>query len=71
MSCIVWNARGLGNRRAFLSLRRLIEEHRPSLLFVSESKISSLLGSSWKSLFNFVGCVGVDACGNSGGLLLY
>lgn len=71
MSSIVWNTRGLGNKRAFRSLQRLVLEHRPILLFISESKISCQLGLCWKSLLGFSGCLGVDSVGRSGGLLLF
>lgn len=71
MSCVVWNAQGVGNRWAFRSLHRLVKEHTPSILFVSESKVSSHVGSKWKSLLNFTGFVGVDSAGKSGGLLLF
>lgn len=60
MSCIVWNARGLGNKCAFQSLQRLVLEHRPLFLFISESKVSCNLGLLWKSWLGFTGCVGVD-----------
>lgn len=71
MSCLVWNARGLGNQCAFKSLQRLVKDHNPSLLFISESKVPSSRGNSWKVLLNFKGFIGVDAVGKSGGLLFF
>lgn len=71
MSCIIWNARGLGNRRAFSSLQRLVWDQKPALLFISESKIRSCIASRWKCVLNFSGFFGVDAVGRSGGLLLF
>lgn len=64
-------ARWLGNRRAFKSLQRLVVEHRPTLLFVSETKISCNVGTSRNHLLVFVGCVGVDPVGCSGGSLFF
>lgn len=75
MSTVVWNARGLGGRRAFLMLQHMIAELKPSILFICESKvrckIASKWTSKWTSLLNFAGCLGVDPIGTKGGLLLY
>lgn len=53
------------------SLQRLVTEHRPSLLFISESKVSKSVGKFWKSALIFSGGVAVEALGCSGGLLLF
>lgn len=68
---VVWNARGLGGRRAFLMLKQLVEELKPSILFICESKVLCKIACKWTSYLNFVGCVGVDPSGTRGGLLLY
>lgn len=45
MSCVVCKEQGLGNRREFRSLKHIVKEHTPSIVFVSESKMSSQVGS--------------------------
>lgn len=70
MSCISWNARGLGNPRAFRDLRRLVAERRPSLLFLCETKQSASQCQRWKCLLNFEGHFTVDPVGRRGGLML-
>lgn len=70
MSCIVWNARGLGNRRAFGQLRRLVAEKDPHLLFICESKVSSSCCNYWRSILPFYGIFCVAPTGRSGGLVL-
>lgn len=71
MSTLVWNARGLGGRRAFLFLQQLVAELRPLVLFVSESKVSCNRAYQWLSALNFHGVIGSDPRGSRGGLLLF
>lgn len=71
MSTVVWNARGLGGRRACLMLQHMVAEIKPSVLFICESKVPCKIASKWTSSLNFVGCLGVDPSGTKGGLLLY
>ncbi|KAL8465342.1 hypothetical protein ACS0TY_034730 [Phlomoides rotata] len=70
MSCVVWNARGLGGRRAFLNLKRLVDDFAPLFVFISETKIRSTVGKRIASSLNFPSCFYVDPRGRSGGLLL-
>ncbi|XP_073151978.1 uncharacterized protein [Henckelia pumila] len=70
MSCVVWNARGLGNQRAFRELKRLIAEKDPSLIFISESKLRDYQCNWWKSVLGFSGLFAVSCQGRSGGLIL-
>lgn len=71
MNCIVWNARGLGNSRAFHELRRLIFGFSPQLLFISETKIKAGRCRNWRAIFGFDGQFVVDSKGASGGLILF
>lgn len=68
---MVWIARGLGGRRAFLMLQRLGAELKPLLLFISKIRISCKVARKWLSVLNFYGLYGVDAKGTRGGLLLF
>lgn len=70
MICISWNARGLGNPRAFCDLRRLITERRPDVLFICETKLKACRTKLWNYYFNFEGLFSVDAQGRSGGLFI-
>ncbi|KAL8525789.1 hypothetical protein ACS0TY_015142 [Phlomoides rotata] len=70
MSAIVWNARGLGGRRAFLNLQCLVDESKPCFIFIYESKICSTVASRWASLLHFSSCFCVDPRGRSGGLII-
>lgn len=71
MSTTIWNARGLGGRRAFLKLQQLVSDLRPLILFVSESKVTCKRAYCWLHVLNFHGVVGVDPIGSRGGLLLF
>ncbi|XP_073025066.1 uncharacterized protein [Primulina eburnea] len=70
MSIIIWNTRGLGNPRAFRELGRLIAEKKPTLLFLSETKMREVHCRYWKNKLGFSGCFMVDCRGRSGGLAL-
>lgn len=70
MTCVVWNARGLGNQRAFRNLQRLIVESNPSLVFLCETKLLASQCRFWKNRLNFDGCFNVDCDRRSGGLVL-
>lgn len=71
MSTVIWNARGLGCKRAFLLLQQLVADLRPLLLFVCESKIPCKTANWWLSSLHFDHVFGVDAKGSKGGLLLF
>ncbi|KAK6141536.1 hypothetical protein DH2020_024721 [Rehmannia glutinosa] len=71
MSCIVWNAWGLGNPRAFGELRRLVKEHKPSLLFLSETRLVSKRCCRWRDILEFDGMFVVDCIGKSGEVAIY
>ncbi|KAL8503341.1 hypothetical protein ACS0TY_022178 [Phlomoides rotata] len=70
MSCIVWNARGLGGRRALLNLQLLVLDNQPMFVFISETKVCNRIGCQWARNLNYSGCFCVDPKGRSGGLLL-
>lgn len=70
MSCLVWNACGLGNHRAVRDLRQLIAERNPHLLFISETKLVATQCSRLKYQFQYSGCFSVDSDKRRGGLLL-
>lgn len=64
MSCLCWNARGLGNQHAIRDLRCLLDERNPALVFnVSQCWM-------WTNLFKFDGIFAVDCNKRKGGLIL-
>lgn len=70
MSCVVWNARGPGNQRAFRELRWLIAE-RPSLLFICESRRRGFNSQHGSLDFSYKLCFAINNQGKSGGLMLF
>ncbi|XP_073019494.1 uncharacterized protein [Primulina eburnea] len=70
MSCLAWNVRGLGNHRAIRELRRLIVEKKPSLVFLSETKMTANKSKNWRDIWGCTGCFTVDSQGTKGGLML-
>lgn len=71
MIYLCWNARGLGRSRTFRNPQRLVSNHSPDLLFISESRVSKCFTRNWCYLFKFHGFFYVDAFGRSGGLILF
>lgn len=71
MSLVIWNAHGLGSRCAFLHLSWLVDALKPSLLFISESRVPTKLAYNWLRTLNFNGLFGVNPKGSKGGLLLF
>lgn len=70
MNCVVWNALGLGNQRAFRELRHLIAERRTSVIFISESKLVKHQCTFWKHILKCKGLFIVDCVGRRGGLVM-
>lgn len=67
---IAWNARGLGDPRAFDKLRLMIRSYSPDLVFISETKLRGRKASLVRCRLGFDGGVHVDSVGRSGGLIL-
>lgn len=70
MKTICWNARGLGNPRAFRALRDLVSSRRPQVLFISERKCGDEIINKIKQRCNFDGGLTVKSEGAKGGLCL-
>lgn len=71
MSILCWNARGLGDPRAVRRFHFAIRKLSPSIVFVSETKISSHRISSLRRSLHFENGFGVDSEGSKGGLALF
>jgi exonuclease III len=70
MKILAWNCRGLACAPTIRSLRALIRQHRPDVLFLSETKVLS--SRFWTSLshLGFVSWLEVPPVGLSGGLFV-
>lgn len=70
MRIISWNVRGLGKDRTFREAQKLLQELRPKIVFLSETKMTSRqMGVKGKKL-KFDNCFVVDRSGMGGGLAL-
>uniref|UniRef100_A0A803PB79 Reverse transcriptase domain-containing protein n=1 Tax=Cannabis sativa TaxID=3483 RepID=A0A803PB79_CANSA len=54
MSLISWNAQGLGNPRAFNRLSLLVKNHKPTLLFLMETRLKPNSVDRFKRALGFV-----------------
>lgn len=70
MSCLSWNCRGLGNSQAIQYLRCIVEEKRPTFLFLIETLCDLNKINQIKVLLGYDDCLVVDCIGHSGGLAL-
>lgn len=71
MNLLCWNCRGLGNPWEVRRLRGWSLISNMSLVFVSETMISSTTAENLKSRLDFDSVIGVDSVGRSGGLCVY
>jgi exonuclease III len=71
MNLLSWNCRGLGQPRTVQELIRLVRDHCPSIVFVSETRQQSYRVTNIKSQLGMNNCFTVDGQGKGGGLALY
>ncbi|KAL9420507.1 hypothetical protein AB3S75_038141 [Citrus x aurantiifolia] len=70
MKIISWNVQGLGKSRTFREAQKLLQELRPQILFLSETKMMAKQMEVKRRLLKFENCFVVDRCGLGGGLAL-
>lgn len=70
MRLISWNCRGLGNLRSVRDLNYLVEVHKPSILFLMETKIQKYQMEMIRSRLGFKNLFSVEGVGKSGGLVV-
>lgn len=70
MKILSWNARGVGNPKAFRALSDLLRISRPAIVFLSETKCGEETTDRIKRNGNFLGCFAVKSIGSKGGLCL-
>jgi hypothetical protein len=71
MNILCWNCRGLGTASTVAELRLLVKRFRPSLLFLSETKMKDSKARNLMWSLGFSGCFAVSSEGSSGGLALF
>ena len=71
MKILSWNCRGLNRPATVHTLRRLIRDQSPDILFLSETKISPPQVSATLNRLGFFLLTQVAASGTGGGLVLY
>ena len=70
MIALLWNCRGLGKPSAVQALKDLIRSYKPSLVFLTETKLCERRMLSLKFSLGFNSCFAVDRIGFGGGLAL-
>ena len=70
MKIISWNVQGLGKSRTFREAQKLLQELRPQILFLSETKMMAKQMEAKRRMLKFENCFVVDRCGLGGGLAL-
>jgi exonuclease III len=71
MILLCWNCQGLGRDSAVGELRWLVKQYRPSLLFLSETKMRDDSVRKFMWSLGFSGCFAINSEGRSGGLVLF
>ncbi|KAH9742578.1 pentatricopeptide repeat-containing protein [Citrus sinensis] len=70
MRVISWNVRGLGNDRVFRETQKILQMHRPEIMFMCETKMRSGQMQDKGKKLNFDNCFAVSSRCRSGGLTL-
>ncbi|GLU21100.1 hypothetical protein SLE2022_372630 [Rubroshorea leprosula] len=70
MSLLCWNCRGLGNPRAVHSLIELVRRKKPTVVFLSETRLDKRRMEGVRRRLGFKNCFTVDRVGTGGGLAM-
>lgn len=70
MKLISWNVRGLGQDRTFREAQQILQEHRPQILFLCETKMTSKQMQEKASKMKFQNCFSVSREGLGGRLAM-
>lgn len=68
MSLLAWNCRGLDNPRAVRFLEEIINQTRPSIVFLSEALVKKAKIEKIKRQVGFFGYFSIDVHGHGGGI---
>lgn len=70
MIVLSWNCRGLDQPSAVPSLKDLVRNHKPDIVFLCETICLRNKVEEVSRILGFEGCFSVDWCGLSGGIAL-
>ena len=70
MKIISWNVRGLGNPRTCLALKKILQVHKPQLVFLCETKLKNVQVKKECERLMIDSYFAVGIVGRSGGLVL-
>lgn len=70
MKLLSWNVRGLGQPRAFPSVRELVKTHKADIVFLSETLSDLNKIEDLRVYLGFAGALGISCVGHSGGLAI-
>ncbi|XP_031391078.1 uncharacterized protein LOC116203481 [Punica granatum] len=70
MSLLAWNCQGIRGELTVRALRLLVQKHRPSIIFLSETKSNSRHCNKIAQRCNLVGIFTIDSSNATGGLCL-
>lgn len=71
MKILSWNCRGLGQPRTVQELVCLVSTHRPSIIFLSETRQNKERASNLRWRLGLKNCMLHDGCGKGAGIALY
>jgi endonuclease/exonuclease/phosphatase family metal-dependent hydrolase len=71
MIILSWNCRGLGGPSAIPNLRKLAREHKPDILFLSETLSHARNIEPIRVMLGYDCCLAIDVDGRSGGLVVF
>ncbi|CAJ2637965.1 unnamed protein product [Trifolium pratense] len=71
MIILSWNCRGLGGPSAIPNLRKLAREHKPDILFLSETLSHARHLEPIRVTLGYDSCLAIDVEGQSGGLAVF
>ncbi|KAK3224606.1 hypothetical protein Dsin_004468 [Dipteronia sinensis] len=71
MLAMTWNIRGLGKDENMCFVKKVVNKHRPSLMFIQETKLSSFDSKVIRSIDGswLTRGLGVESVGSAGGLI--
>ena len=70
MKILSWNVRGLGNTRAHLEVKNILQTHKPQILFFCETKLRAAQAREECRRLSIENCFAVNRMGLKGGLAL-
>ncbi|KAI8018816.1 hypothetical protein LOK49_LG04G01174 [Camellia lanceoleosa] len=68
MDLLIWNCSGAGNKKFKLSMRDLVQIHKPDLVILMETKVEFKAMGLFFNGIGFITSAHVDPIGRSGGI---